>query len=265
MHFFLLFIFSVNFSLLQGLQVSNLSTLETLAPGEKKRIQLTLKNDKNVEELIELKLVDYSCDSTGAHFYDEPIGVRSNGKLRSNLDWIHLGQERVKLEPNEERTIYYFLEAPQDTSLNGSYWSVLLIEPAQTIPFEGKTEEGLSVNIVIRYAHHIITNVGNGSPKLKIIKKEIQLIDEKPHLCLHVKNLGTLFYNPAVSLKIYDKEGKLENTLQGSSERLYPGNSQCFYLPLSGLSSERIKEPIRGFILFDGKEAPLFGDRFTYP
>lgn len=247
-----------------SLQVNNLSCLEKLNPSEKKQIQLTLYNDSDSKEQVNLKLADYSCNSNGEHFYDEDY--LDNLKYpRSNKSWINHGQEQIYMEPRETRNVYYTIDVPNDPSLKGSYWSLLLIEPQGTTLSKDANSEGFSLQIKIRYAHHIIVNIGEATPKLKIIKKEIKEIDGKNFLCLHVLNEGDLFFDPTLTLKLYDVEGKLFSTLKSQSERLYPGNSQCFYLNAEELDEKRLKEKLTGFLLFDGKENLFFGDKFTYP
>lgn len=244
---------------IQALQVSNLSTIEKLEPGERKRIQLTLINDKDAEESVELKLADYSCNSQGDHFYDEPDGKKS----RSNASWILLGQNRVLLAPREERDIYFIVEAPTDLSDKGSFWSCLLIEPTES--FSQSDAEGFTLHVKIRFAHHIVTQVGDASPKVKVIKKEIKELDGVNYFCVHVINQGELFYNPNLTLTFYDDQGNLQKQFKSEKERLYPGCSQCFYVNVSDYPKEKLIKPLQGFILFDGNDSFLFGDRFSYP
>lgn len=262
MHFYsicLLFSF-FSFSL-AALQVSNLSSIDAISPGEKKRFQIKLINDRDESEQIDLTLTDYRCNSSGEHFFDQPSGKAE----RSNASWIHLGQERVTLAPQEVRDIFYTVEVPKNENLKGSYWSVLLIEPTEALPSKDDEKEGFKLRIKVRYAHHIVTNVQEASPKLKVLQKEIKEISGEPYLVLHVVNQGELFINPELTFTLYDKEGKLEKTLKAQPERLYPGNPQSFYVPLKELSKERLQEPLKGFIMFDGHGNHLFGDQFTYP
>lgn len=258
--FTLFLLFFSSLSSLQALQVSNLSTLEKLELGEKKRVSLTLINDKDEEEKVDLKLSDYACNSQGDHFYDDPNGK----KARSNASWILLGQERVILAPREEREIYFVIEVPEDMTQQGSFWSCLLIEPTETYA-QGDNKAGLSLRIKIRFAHHIVTQVGEGTPKIKILKKEIVTLEGTPHLCLHVLNQGSLFYNPALTATFYDEEGNLERKITTQPERLYPDCSQCFYVSLADYPKDKLNKPLQGFLLFDGNDSHLFGDRFTYP
>ena len=254
-------------SISHGLQVNNLSSLENLKPGEKKQIKITLTNDQDKAEQVDLKLTNYSCNSEGQHFFDEDEhDINASIKAsRSNATWINIGQNRFIMEPSEKRDIYYTITAPNDSTLKGSYWSVLLIEPAGNRALQAPSDDGFSLQIKIRYAHHIVTNFGEGAPKLKILKKEIKEIETKRYLCIHVLNEGDLFFNPTSTLKLYDAEGRLEKTIEAQSERLYPGNSQCFYLDLQGIPENRLTEKLNGFLLFDGKNDILFGDKFTYP
>ena len=249
-----------------ALQVSNLSSVERLTPGEKKQVKLTLFNDRSVAERVDFKVVDYSCNSDGEHFFEEePSSDRSIKYPRSSVNWVHLGQERVMLDPGETREVYYVIETPNDPTLKGSYWSVLLIEPEEQSPSNQQNDEGLQLKVKIRYAHHTVVTLGEAAPKLKIVKKEIKEIEDHRFLCLHVLNEGNLFFNPALTLKLYDNEGKLQKTLGPQTERLYPGNSQSFLLDLQEPPESPIAEKYTGFLLFDGNDNFLFGDKFTYP
>lgn len=251
---------------IEALQVNNLSSIQTLTPGEKKQVQVRLINENDASEQVDLKLVDYTCNDDGQHFFNESaLNDVSARQPRSNLGWVRLGQDRVTLEPHEERDIYYELEAPTDPCLNGSYWSVLLIEPASITSAKNPDQKGLQINVKIRYGHHIVTNIGEGAPKIKILKKEIQEVSGIPYLCIHVVNEGNLYFNPTLTVRLYDKEGKLEKTLGPCSDRLYPGNPQCFFLSLQELPENRRAEKLTGFILFDGGKDLLFMDRFTHP
>jgi hypothetical protein len=249
-------------SIVESLQVSNLSSIETMRPGEKKQVTIQLINDRDVSEKVSLKLVDYACNSQGEHFFNE----LTDNALRSNASWIRLGQEFITLAPRETRDIYYIIEVPaENLLLRGSYWSVLLIEPLDVLSSTRSTEEGLHLCIKIRYAHHIVTNVGGGTPKISVLKKEIQKIEGKRYLRFHVVNEGELFLNPSLTLKLYNKKGELERSFKTQPERLYPGNPQCFLVDINNISEEWMQEKLTGFFLFEGKDNYLFGDRFVYP
>lgn len=245
----------------EALQVSDFSVVEKLKPGEKRQVSLTLFNDRDTEEQVNLSLVDYGCNSEGQHFF----GDLPEKAMRSNISWVHLGQDRVKLAPQERRAIYYVIEVPKDSSLKGSYWSVLLIEPTEILNAENLEKGQFKVNVKIRYAHHIVTNIGEGTTALKLFKKEIKEIEGKRYLCIHVLNEGDQFFVPSLTLKLYDRKGVLKKTLETQTERLYPGNPQSFLVDIGDLTEDELRNELSGFVLFDAKGDHVFGDRFTYP
>lgn len=239
---------------LNALQVSGLTYLKDFERGESAQVRVTLISDKNKPELIDLKLCDYSCNSEGQHFFDE-IGSQT----RSNASWIKLGSYREIVNPGESRDLYFTINVPNDESLKGSYWSVLMIEPSDPLQTLTESEHGFQLNIKIRYAFHVVTNVGKGIPSLKITKKSIEPIEEKKYLAVDVVNPGELFLNPKMIVKLYNQQGKLEKTLETQSERLYPGSSSRFLANGEGLSDGKYT----AFLLLDNGDGRLFGDTFT--
>jgi hypothetical protein len=236
-----------------GLQVSSLSYCGEFKPGETKQVKVTLINEKEHVEKVEFHLCDYACTSEGLHFFEEP------GKMeRSNASWISLSQEQVTLEPKSQLDFFYKIEAPNNPSLIGSFWSVLLIEPQQAIQKLTEKENGFTMDVKIRYVHHIVTNLKNGNAKLKITNKEFKIMDNKQFLKISVLNTGDLFINPKLTLKLYDDQGKLKNTLEGQTERLYPGNSQSYLVATDGVESGKFT----GFLLLDNGDNNFFGDTF---
>ena len=117
----------------------------------------------------------------------------------------------------------------------------------------------------MRYAHHSVVTIGQGDITLNITKKEIRELEGIPCLCFHVANQGDQFFNPTLTVKVYDEEGLLEYVLNAPAERLYPGNSQCFFATLQDVPKQRLTRKLTGFLLFDGGDNNFVIDRFTYP
>lgn len=179
------------FSFLEALQVGGLTYLETLKPGDSVKVQIPLISDRDKNEVIDFNLSDYSADAEGHHFFTE-LGQnpRGNGK------WITLSSHREIIAPGEKKELTLTIDVPNDSSLDGSYWSVLLIEPTDPIQTLKEPEHGFQLQVKVRYAYHIVVNLGKGTPSLKIVKKELQEVGGKKWLAVDVENKGTLFFKP---------------------------------------------------------------------
>ena len=246
-----LFLFLALIQGLEGLILNDLSYLGQFTPGEKREIKISLRNDKNIPELIEFKQADYRTSSNGeTHFL--PPGQEA----RSNADWISLNEHRMKLDPNGSTDLYVTIQVPANPNLSGSYFSVLLVEPTDFIQSLEDVKSGIQLNVKVRFAYHIVTNVGEGVAKLKVQDKQLITLSDKKLFAIDVDNLGTHFLNPKLTLKLYSKQGKLEKTLEAQPERLYPGNSQRFLVDGENLEGKSYK----AFLVLDNGDKHLFGD-----
>jgi hypothetical protein len=235
----------------EGLLLSELSYNGNFKPGDHQQIKISLVNEKENPELINFKLCDYACNAEGEHFFEEP----SSSFQRSNSQWIHLSKNRVTLQPKETSDYFLTIKIPQDPSLKGSYWSVILVEPENPINTIGDTK-GFQLNIKMRFAYHVITTINEGTAKIQILQAQIKQIDDKNQLCIDVKNIGDVYLNPKMTLKLFNNSGKLEKTLLGQTERLYPGNSQRYFVDGEGLKGKKYT----AFFLLDNGDKHLFGE-----
>src|SRR5207248_313863 len=117
---------------------------------------------------------------------------------------------------------------------------------------------GLQLHVKVRYAYHIVTNIGKGTPSLKINRKALENIEGKKFFAVDVSNTGTLFLNPKMTIKLFNSKGKMEKTLETQSDRLYPGSSTRFLANGEGLP----KGKYTAFLLLDNGDGRLFGDTF---
>lgn len=239
---------------MDALQVNGLTYLNTLKPGESAKVCVTLISDKDKPELVDFKLCDYSCNSEGQHFF-ENIGHQ----IRSNAKWIQLGSHRETVNPGERRDIYFTIEAPKDPILKGSYWSVLLIEPSDPIQTLVEAERGFQLQVKVRYAYHIVTHIGVGTPSLKILKKGVEQADGKKLFTVDVANTGDLFLNPKMTIKLFNDKGQLQKTLETQPDRLYPGSSSRFLADAEGIQGGKYT----AFLLLDNGDGRIFGDSFS--
>lgn len=234
-----------------SLIVDDLSYQVNLGPGETQQFKIALTNDKDEPEQVEIKQCDYGCNSDGQSFFD-PVGTMP----RSNASWVSFNSNYIRLAPREKQEVIFTIQVPNQQDLKGSYWSALLIEPSQVMQSIQEAKEGMQLTVKIRYAFHVVTTIGNGNAKLNIVSKDLKTVGEKTYLTVDVANAGEVFLNPKLIVKLYSTDGKLEKTLGGSTERLYPGNSQRYFLDGSDLQGKKWK----AFLILDNGDQHLFGD-----
>lgn len=236
---------------LSALQVNGLSYLNSMKPGESAQLIINLLSDKDQPEIVDLKLYDYRCNSAGQHFFEE-----IDKQLRSNARWITLSSHREIVNPRQNKEIYLTINAPQDPTLTGSYWSVLMIEPSDPLQTLKESEHGFQLQVKVRYAYHIVTHIGQGSPSLKIVKKGIEQLEGKNYFAVDVENTGNVFLNPKMTIKLFNKQGKLEKTMNTDTDRLYPGSSSRYLADAQGIPSGNYT----AFLLLDNGDGKIFGD-----
>lgn len=234
----------------------DLSFISDLKPGNEIQVKMVLNNENDTPEPMLLKKSDYRCNADGENFFEEP-GTLS----RSNAKWIDLPVERVVIPPKGKTDIFFTIRAPNDQQLNGSYYSVILIEHENLIGSTTPPETpSINLNIKLRYGYKVITNFDQGIAKLKLIKRDLVQEDKQSRLKIDVENIGTLFLTPKMQLKIFDQKGKALKTLQMNSQNLFPGSSVRYTTePLDVPPGKYV-----GYVLLDNSDQNLFGDQFNF-
>lgn len=226
-------------------------------PGENLRGKITIGNDRDQQEEVLLQINDYSFNCNGEVYFEDP-----GTYPRSNASWLQLHTDRVVIPPKSEVDIFYTIEVPEKITLPGSYWSVILVEPQSPVgPTMSLNQENqVCVNVKIRYANHIITTIGNPQAKLKVLAKQLGVLNQTKVLNVDVANTGEIYLDPKLTLKIYDSKGKPLQTLNAPKQRLYPETSVRYSINISTLSPGEYN----AFLILDAGNDHLFGDRFEF-
>lgn len=247
-----IFIFLIPCQLAMGVLKSNLANSINAVPGEVVEMKITLGNDQDEPEKCTLKLCDYTFNAQGENFFPDPGTLpRSSGK------WIELREDQVTIPPHKDLEVFYQIRVPNDASLKGSYWSVIMVEPEKVI--KGKPPAApnqMGINVKIRYAYQIITNIGHGTAKLKIIEKKVEA--DRKELYIDVINNGEIYLNPKLILKLFDKKGSEVKKYEIVEQKIYPDTSIRYAFDLKELESNKYT----AVILLDNHDDNLFGDRF---
>lgn len=222
-----------------------------VAPGQEIPVCIPLGNDSDTPMRITLKQCDYLYDASGINHFD-PIGShpRSNGK------WITLHTDQVVLNPESNTDLFYKIRVPNDPALQGSYWSLILIEPDQV--FHPTTQQqGMHLQIKVRYAYLVITTFKGGKGDLQINNLTQNVSNAEKRAFFDVTNTGTLFLEPKLTLQLYDGQGKLYKTKKVTAEKILPTTSTKYNVDLSDVNQGTYS----GLLLLESGDEHLFGER----
>lgn len=208
----------------------DLSQVIEVVPGGEYPMKIRLHNSETKPVVVSLKQADYSYVATGESYFEPPGTIE-----RSNAGWIEVQTSRVEIPPGGSTDVHYVVRVPKKLSHQGSYWSLILIEPdsSQEVQAAGGNA---TIQVKIRYAYQVVTNIGKGNPKLELLHSSLAANQDRTTLYLDVINNGEVFLKPRLNLKIYDTLGKLVKNVEGMEQKLLPATSVRFPVEIEGLS-----------------------------
>lgn len=255
------FLFNVD-NITASIRVSEgLSRDFTLSHGEVISARITIRNLASESQEVAVYLRDYFYTHEGITQYKEP-----GTTYRSNADWIRLNPaESIIIPPQSEADLHYTITVPQDSILQGTYWSMLMIEPQEGVgivfdsELEMQTQTGIRQRS--RYGIQIRTHLGEtGTTELTILDRRlIQDSAGEKYLEFDLQNVGERFFEIDIFAEFYNEEGLLEQKVDGPSARLLPGTSVRRSIKLADLKPARYQV----LIIFDGERDKVWGARYN--
>ena len=249
---FVLFLTFSNFSLLANIVVLNgLSHHHKMIPGETYTGQIIIQNTKESEQMVSLYLRDYLFYKSGEIKYDEPGNM-----ARSNTHWIKLSPANAILSPLEKKVISYEIKVPEQLSLDGTFWSVVMLESKRPVG-DNAYQTGLQINTQVRYAVQLITNVGtkHSGKGLEISDVRLTKIKRAPAISVDVANAGAWLLTPHITIELFDNQGNSVGVFRTSKRKTFPQTSLRFLLNLEGTSPGSYK----ALLLADCGEENVYG------
>ncbi|MFH1313920.1 MAG: hypothetical protein ABIJ00_11945 [Candidatus Eisenbacteria bacterium] len=243
-----------------GLSVNESLTHEySVSPGTSYTGSITLKNTGDRPEMARVYQTDYMFYSDGTHVYGEP-----GGDPRSNADWVAFGPREVSTLPGAKGIIGYTIEVPPDSTLSGTYWSLLMIEevPDASGAADGPQTQDVSMGItqVFRYGVQIVTHVGeSGERNLEFLDTRLLSDGDIRTLRIDLENKGQRWLRPVLWTEVYNMEGQHVGRFEGGTLRIYPGTSVRYEVDLSELA----KAHYNAVVVADCGGDNVFGAKYT--
>ncbi len=191
--------------------------------GKKKVGEIILENNSNNDIRVRLYKKDYSFNANGKSFYRTP-GMNS----RSNAEWILLQKRSLSLAPFEKVDLKYIIDIPDRQRLNGTYWSMIMVEEYEPQEKNGSKITEKNFKQKIRYGIQIVTNFGK-KEDVKIEYKNSEVIKESGEdytfeIDIINKGIFELKMKPHIIL-INESTGKIIKKYKKKPVRLYPSTS----------------------------------------
>ena len=213
--------------------VGDLTHEKIAKAGEAYQGVITIANPGAKPQEARIYQTDYLFFSDGRNVYGEP------GKsLRSNAGWIAFSPRQLLVPPGGNSEVNYTVRVPDDESLVGTYWSMIMVEgisedSAGAIEQEkGKVKVG--VKTVIRYGIQMVTHIGDtGTRKIKFLKVELLKEGENRTLQVDAENTGERWLRSSLWVELYDEKGNNIGKFEGERKRIYPGTSVRYRIDLS--------------------------------
>jgi hypothetical protein len=253
--------------------VGELTREESVQPGEKFEGTIKLQNTGETTRQVNVYQTDYVFHADGSNVYGEP-----GSAVRSNADWLSVSPKRLTIPPNEMALVHYSGQVPavrklasilndfqleESPDLVGTYWSMIMIEPApETGPENLEDEVGrvkFGIQTKVRYGIQIVTNVGDtGTPKIKFLDKGLTKQEGKTFLQLDIENTGERWLSPTVWVELYNSDGAQIGRFEGGKKRIYPDCSVRHRAELKDVPAGEYK----ALVVVDNGDQYVFGAKY---
>jgi hypothetical protein len=195
-------------------------------------IKGTITMGNTGDEVLKMRAYqkDFCFNHRGETLFTEPGTLE-----RSNAGWIYLPFTYFEIPPFTSFSVYYTLHVPKDSCPQGSYWSVIMLESTEDI--FATSPDGTVIQAIKRIAFQAIAEVGDqGTYKLNLMDKRVEVSPEIKCLVFDVENTGTLTMKLHPSIELLDGEGKTVGSFSCEKQMMHPGCSSKFCVDLSSVA-----------------------------
>ena len=158
----------------------------------------------------------------------------------------------------------YSVAVPQGDSLNGTYWSLIMVEGTTVEPPRRRAPEGkpaVAIGAVMRYAMQIATHIRNsGTRTVQFTSPSaVKSANGTAALDVDMTDTGERGFRPTLWVEVYDAQGTLRAKAKQSRGLLYPGTSLHQHFDLGTLPSGTYK----AVVFADTGEDSVFATQYT--
>jgi len=231
-----------------------LTRIFVVEPGQIYRAEITVSNTGDAPTGLHVYQCDYLFFADGRNLYEEPGSID-----RSNTSWIEVYRPTsVSLDPGQSIPVSFVITVPEDPTLVGTYWSLIMVEPKP--PPEAPSNGGITLRQIIRYAVQIVTHVGDtGEVSVRVAGANLVSIEQGTVLYIDLENVGERWVRPETWADVYDDRGTHVGRFESIPMRIYPGCSVRHSIEMPGVSSGKYQ----ALVVFDNGADHVWGAQYT--
>ena len=218
---------------------------------------VAIENGTDAPARVRLYLADYTFTAdSGSRF------TRPGTLARSNARWIALGASEVVIPPHGTTPTTYNVRVPAIDSLEGSYWTVLMVESVPGAAAHEPQRNEVALSTVLRYAVQIVSHVGAANARtFAILEPAVTTTaDGASVLQMDLRNDGRRASRLTVRAELYDDAGTKRGQFEQMRGLIYPGASVRQRMDFGRLASGRFKV----LVTLDAGDDALFASQYTF-
>jgi hypothetical protein len=212
--------------------VNGLTHVNSGAAGDVLSGEVVLINSSAQEQRVvfEINEAVFSCSENRAF-------TPKNPHQQSSSNWFDGELMDKVMAPGEKYTYRYTITVPDDKSLYGSYWTVLMVSIEDPIN-EELLNSHIGLDTKIRYGVGIVTHIGqSGNVDLAFDSVDLKNTDTlSKNLKIKLKNEGQFMEGVELSLEVYDNNGNKVTEITTDRNMVFPGTCRDYLLDVSSLS-----------------------------
>ncbi|PIB34031.1 hypothetical protein BFP72_00590 [Reichenbachiella sp. 5M10] len=212
--------------------LNGLSHMYSGQSGEEIRGHVVLLNTSDQTERVRFELNEaiFSCDSSR-------VFTNREAHSQSSSAWFASDVMDKELAPNEQYIYDYSIHIPEDESLQGSYWTVLMVSVENSVSAE-QLMSGVSIDSKVRYAIGLMTHV-NAFDQVQLDFDDVELaldtLDYAQALDIRLKNDGQFIEGVSLILEVYDMDGEKVTDIYSDRNMVFPGVCKRYLMDISSL------------------------------
>lgn len=205
----------------------------TAQPGDVIQGSVRVSSMSDEPITLEITLGDFvrgkaGSELEGSYQFETVLGQEE----RSASPWVRFAPGIIDLQPGESAEVMYQISIPEDSSLTGSYWTVLFVQPTATeeqIKTEvdaDSTVPSIGITIKFRYAIRIYVNIGNNPPaKPQFTGLEVEPMKDGLMVKPTLRNDGLVFIRPKLTVQLKNLSGEVVFQTNTTTYTLLPQSS----------------------------------------